>query len=119
MRRVRSRTGLVLRTWGVLLVLLGLTVVSVTAVVAQETQSSPIQHGAQPNPGEVRPSSPDGNVSSPSTGTLKPDLRPDTVWGLPAGYVVGALAIAIAAVVVAVLMVSARRTPIQRQRQIR
>jgi hypothetical protein len=69
---------------------LAFALTTVGAAVAQETRSSPIQHGAQPNAGEVRPSSPDGNAPSPSAGTLKTDRTPNRLLGLPVGFVVGA-----------------------------
>jgi hypothetical protein len=42
----------------------------------------PVQHGTQPNPGEVRPSSPDGDAPAASAGTLA-HLPARRILGLP------------------------------------
>jgi hypothetical protein len=87
--------------------LVPLALTAVGAAVAQEPRSSPIQHGAQPNPGEVRPSSPEGNAPSPSAGTLKVDRTLARLLGLPMGFVV--VAAVIAFVLSTGLVVHARR----------
>jgi hypothetical protein len=84
-----------------------LAVATFGVAVAQETRSSPTQHGAQPNAGEVRPPSPDGNAPSPSAGTLKVDRRPGRLMGFPLEWVVGAAVIVL--VLSAGLVVYARR----------
>ena len=110
MHRVRSGSK-----WGFTLACV-VVLMFIGVGLAQENRASPIQHGAQPNPGEVRPPSADGNISSPSAGTLMVEKTPDGLWGLPA-YAVGAIGIVI--VVLVALAVSARRSQIQRQRPVR
>ena len=66
----------------------------------------PVQHGAQPNPGEVRPPSPQGNAPSPAAGTLLSDRSGHRLFGLPAGLAIG---LAVLVVVVAGLWAYSRR----------
>jgi hypothetical protein len=95
--------------------LAGVVLLAVTGVSVAQDRPSPSQHGAQPNPGEVRAPSPDGNAPSPSAGTLKAEKTPDNAWGRQA-YTVGA--IAIAAVLLVALTAYVRRPQRQRQRQV-
>src|SRR2546427_8282397 len=43
-----------------------------------KSDNRPVQHGAQPNPQEVRPGSPQGDAPSAAVGTLERDRRPPT-----------------------------------------
>ena len=66
----------------------------------------PVQHGAQPNPGEVRPANPQGNAPSEATGTLLPERAPLRVLGMPPGLAFGLAGLVI---LVAGLLLYARR----------
>lgn len=71
---------------------------------------SAVQHGAQPNPGEVRPSSPDGDSPSASAGDLVRE-RERRVLGLPINA-----ALLIAGALVALALVAAFTVPRARRR---
>jgi hypothetical protein len=87
-----------------------------TLGAASALEKEPVQHGAQPNPGEVRPPSPQGDAPSPSAGTLTSDRATDhRLFGLPAGL---ALGLVVLVVVVAGLWVYARR-PVSRRAETR
>ena len=75
-----------------------------------KSNDRPVQHGAQPNPQEVRPGSPQGDVPSAAVGTLERD-RVHRVLGLPitAVLVIGAALIAILALVGVVVPRARRR----------
>ena len=53
--------------------------------------ASPVQHGAQPNPGEVRPGSDTGDTPSAAVGTLSRKQEDRRILGLPvtAALVIG------------------------------
>ena len=67
-----------------LLILLLLSLGGVPPVAGQE----PVQHGAQPNPGEVRPPSPQGDAPSSSAGSLTTERSARRFLGLPAGLTI-------------------------------
>ena len=71
----------------------------------------PVQHGAQPNPQEVRPGSPQGDAPSAAVGTLERDRVERRVLGLPitAVLVIGAALIAILALIGLVIPGARRR----------
>jgi hypothetical protein len=68
-----------------------------------------VQHGAQPNPGEVRPGSRDGDSPSASAGSLREESA-RRVFGLPvtAALLIGAVIVAML-VTAGILIPSARR----------
>jgi hypothetical protein len=76
-----------------------------------ERETSPIQHGAQPNPGEVRPGSPEGDTESATEGMLLPE-RERRIFGLPlpALLVIGSVIVVLLALP-AVIRRSRRRPP--------
>jgi len=76
-----------------------------------KSDDRPVQHGAQPNPLEVRPGSPQGDAPSAAVGTLERDRVERRVLGLPitAVLVIGAVLIAILALVGLVVPRARRR----------
>jgi hypothetical protein len=70
---------------------------------------SAVQHGSQPNPGEVRPGSRDGDTPSASAGTVVKGPLDRRIFGLPVNAVMVIGAAIIAIVVVAGLVVPTRR----------
>lgn len=68
-----------------------------------------VQHGAQPNAGEVRPGSRDGDAPSASAGTVVKRPLDRRIFGLPVNAVMVIGATIIAIVVVAGLVVPTRR----------
>jgi hypothetical protein len=76
-----------------------------------KSDDRPVQHGAQPNPQEVRPGSPQGDAPSAAVGTLERDRVERRVLGLPitAVLVIGAALIAILALVGLVIPRARRR----------
>src|SRR5688572_4541372 len=77
---------------------------------AKEDKSA-VQHGAQPNPGEVRPPSRDGDSPSASAGDLMP--RPGRrILGLPANA-----ALVIAGALIVIAAVGALAIPRARRRR--
>ena len=68
-----------------------------------------VQRGAQPNPGEVRPATPDGDHPSASAGTLREE-QARRIFGLPmtSALLIGAAIIAIVALA-GIVLPSARR----------
>jgi hypothetical protein len=102
---------------GMRAVVIALVVVLVTAPVAAQIappaakgDREPVQHGAQPNPDEVRPGNRDGDAPSAAAGDLvaKPGRR---VFGLPvtAALVVGGLLVALLVVAGVAIPTAARR----------
>jgi hypothetical protein len=85
-----------------------LVLLSLSAVHPIAMGQEPVQHGAQPNPGEVRPPSPQGDASSQTTGTLQTDRTLERPFGLPLGLALGVAALVL--VVVALWIYSRRRT---------
>jgi hypothetical protein len=79
-------------------VLLGALLLTHAAPTTAATPE-PVQHGAQPNPGEVRPPNPQGNAPSSATGTLTTDPSPTRPLGVSVGMLiaVGALGVLVAA----------------------
>jgi hypothetical protein len=74
-----------MKSWLLALIALPLLVGPVAAQVAPPPAKSdrePVQHGAQPNPGEVRPGTPDGDAPSAAAGDLV-RKQPQRVLGLP------------------------------------
>ena len=107
-------------------VLASLLLVTVTSVHAQDRPAAgldreqgvpgragpgpgAVQHGAQPNPAQVRPGSPEGDAPSASAGTLvkEPERR---IFGLPvtAALLIGAVLIVLF-VIAGVVIPGARR----------
>jgi hypothetical protein len=72
-----------------------------------------VQHGAQPNPGEVRPATPDGDQPSASAGTLREE-QTRRILGLPV-----TAALLIAAVIVVLLAIAGFVVPSARRRAAR
>jgi hypothetical protein len=70
---------------------------------------SAVQHGAQPNAGEVRPGNTDGDSPSASAGTVVKRQVDRRILGLPVNAVMVIGAAIIAIVVVAGLIVPTRR----------
>ena len=70
---------------------------------------SAVQHGAQPNAGEVRPGNTDGDSPSASAGTIVKRQVDRRIFGLPVNAVMVIGAALIAIVVVAGLVVPTRR----------
>ena len=70
---------------------------------------SAVQHGAQPNAGEVRPGTSDGDSPSASAGTVLKRQVDRRIFGLPVNAVMVIGAAIIAIVVVAGLVVPSRR----------
>jgi hypothetical protein len=70
-----------------------------------------MRHGAQPNPYEVRPGSPEGDAPSASVGALSREPQERRVLGLPVGAV-----LVIAGVLVAVLALAGIAVPRARRR---
>lgn len=95
---------------------LGLTLLAALPVAAQlrpgEQGPKVIQHGAQPNPEEVRPSSPEGDAPSASAGELK-ERQARRILGLPVNAVI---VIAGALIVLLVLAGFVIPRPSRRQR---
>jgi hypothetical protein len=98
-------------------VVIALVAVLVAAPVAAQIapppakgDRAPVQHGAQPNPDELRPGSRDGDAPSAAAGDLvaKPGRR---VFGLPvnAALVVGGLLVALLVVAGVAIPAAARR----------
>jgi hypothetical protein len=98
----------------VLIVLIAMLVAApVAAQVAPppaKGDREPVQHGAQPNPEELRPGNRDGDASSAATGDLveKPGRR---IFGLPvnAALVIGGLLVALLVVAGVAIPAAARR----------
>ncbi len=70
-----------------------------------------VQHGAQPNPQEVRPGSPDGDSPSAATGTLERERAAREILGLPVNAV-----LVIGGVLVALLVIGGLAIPSARRR---
>ncbi len=70
-----------------------------------------IQHGAQPNPQEVRPGSPEGDSPSAATGTLQRERAAREILGLPVSAV-----LVIGGVLVTLLIVGGLVIPGARRR---
>jgi len=70
---------------------------------------SAVQHGAQPNAGEVRPGSRDGDSPSASAGTVVKRPIDRRIFGLPVNAVMVIGAAIVAIVLVAGLVVPTRR----------
>lgn len=67
--------------------------------VPSPVSAQPVQHGAQPNPQEVRPGSPQGNAPSAAVGSLERDRVERRILGLPVTAVLiigGALVVILA-----------------------
>ena len=105
--------------------LLALSSVLILLVAAEAAVAGPakedrsaVQHGAQPNPGEVRPPNRDGDSPSAAAGDLVP--RPERrIFGLPANAalgIVGAL-IVIAALGAVAIPRSRRRRYLSRSHE--
>jgi hypothetical protein len=73
------------------------------------TDRDAVQHGAQPNAAEVRPGTRDGDAPSASAGTMVKRPIDRRIFGLPVNAVMVIGAAIIAFVVVAGLIVPARR----------
>lgn len=87
---------------------------------ADTTAPRPLQHGAQPNPQEVRPGSAEGDQPSASAGRLIREDRARRILGLPVGTAILLGAILLVLVVVGgVLGLGARRRPEPRQPDVR
>jgi len=74
-----------MKSWLLALIALPLLVGPVAAQVAPPAAKSDreaVQHGAQPNPGEVRPGNADGDAPSAAAGDLV-KRQPQRVLGLP------------------------------------
>jgi hypothetical protein len=99
-------TRLVLALAGLLLA--GPALAQVVPPLAKEDRE-PVQHGAQPNPGEVRPGSPEGDAASAAAGQLvEPPGR--RILGLPATTVLVIAGVLLAlAVLAGVVIPSAGR----------
>jgi hypothetical protein len=86
------------------MLVLALTLITAVPVVAQTRPSDqgprPIQHGAQPNPEEIRPGSPQGDSPSASAGQLR-ERQARRILGLPVN-----VAIIIAGVLVVLLVIA-------------
>jgi hypothetical protein len=102
---------------GMQAVVIGLVAVLLAAPVAAQvtpppakSDREPVQHGAQPNPDEIRPGNRDGDAPSAATGDLvaKPGRR---VFGLPvtAAVIVGGLFVALLLVAGVAIPAAARR----------
>jgi hypothetical protein len=72
-----------------------------------------VQRGGQPNPGEVRPPSPDGDSPSASAGTLREE-NARRIFGLPVTS-----ALLIGAVIVVLLAIAGFAVPTARRRAAR
>jgi len=107
---------------GMLNIPFAFVLVLVTPAFAQPTDSRlapppaksdnrPVQHGARPNPEEVRPGSPQGDAPSAAVGTLERDRVERRVLGLPvtAVLVIGAALVAILALAGVVIPRARRR----------
>ena len=70
-----------------------------------------VQHGAQPNPEEVRPANPDGDSPSAAAGSLR-DTRERRILGLPVNAV-----LLIAGVLVVLLLAAGAVLPRARRRE--
>ena len=87
-----------------LLLALALALAVPSVVTAQA-----VQHGAQPNPQEVRPGSPQGDAPSAAVGSLERDRVERRILGLPVNAVLVIGAVLIALVVVAGLVIPRAR----------
>ena len=76
-----------------------------------KSDDAPVQHGAAPNPFEVRPGSPQGDAPSAAVGTLERQNVERRVLGLPvtAALVIAAALVAILAVIGVVVPRARRR----------
>ncbi|HXH82761.1 MAG TPA: hypothetical protein VNN07_07520 [Candidatus Tectomicrobia bacterium] len=72
----------------------------------------PVQHGAQPNPQEVRPGSAEGDAPSAAAGRLVRDPDERRILGLPV-----TAALVVAGVVIALLVLAGIVIPNARRRQ--
>jgi hypothetical protein len=76
------------------------------------SQARPLQHGAQPNPQDVRPGSADGDQPSASAGRLVRQEKARRILGLPVDTAILLGAVLLVLVVVGgVLGLGARRHP--------
>jgi hypothetical protein len=82
-----------------------------SAAADDRTGSPAIQHGQQPNPGEVRPGSPQGNAPSETAGALVRQEQARRVLGLPV-----AAALTIGAVLIVLLVAAGIAIPRARRR---
>jgi hypothetical protein len=78
----------------------------------RKPDSSAVQHGSQPNPGEVRPGTSKGDAPSASAGTVVPDPVERRILGLPV-----TAAMAIAGVLIALAVIGAITIPRSRRRE--
>jgi hypothetical protein len=78
----------------------------------QKPDGAAVQHGSQPNPGEVRPGSREGDAPSESAGTVVRNPVERRILGLPV-----AAAVTIAGVLIALAIVGAVVIPASRRRQ--
>lgn len=70
---------------------------------------SPVEHGARPDPGHVRPGSPDGDAPSAAVGELQP-RPPRRILGLPVNAVLIVSGVLVGLLIVAwIIMPSTRR----------
>lgn len=76
-----------------------------------KSDASPVQHGAQPSPGEMRPGSEAGDSPSAATGAFEPRQHERRVIGLPVNT-----AILIAGVLVVLLVIAGVIVPNARRR---
>jgi hypothetical protein len=82
-----------------------------TGVAPDPAGPDAVQHGAQPNPGEVRPGSPDGDSPSASAGAVL-RARERRILGLPVSA-----ALVIGGVLVALLVLAGLVIPAARRRE--
>ena len=72
---------------------------------------TPVEHGSRPDPGAVRPGSPDGDQPSAAAGDLVRDSRQRRIFGLPVNA-----ALVIGGVLVALLLLAGAVVPRARRR---
>jgi hypothetical protein len=78
----------------------------------KKEDGSAVQHGSQPNPGEVRPGSREGDTPSASAGTVVRDPVERRILGLPV-----AAAMTIAGVLIVLAIIGGVVIPRSRRRQ--